>query len=161
VLLWVAAQVHRGSDGGYWAVLGLLAAAGFVVALMRLLSWRAGNSLTMDPNALFGAFVPALIAAGWVMIASQPHGNWFRGHVRAWSADIHVGSVVSDLGVFAPVLAFGLGMMLGFVFDRVLPAGGAPVRDLMEREPMEREPTRERQPDEKPERTPVGHGSER
>ena len=61
-----------------------------------------------------------------MLIAAQPNGNWFRGHVRDWSTDIHVGSVVHDLGTYAPVLAFGLGALLAFALDRVFAPAAAP-----------------------------------
>ena len=36
----------------------------------------------------------------------------------SWSSDIHVIRVVRDLGPYAIVLAFGLGVVLGLVFER-------------------------------------------
>jgi hypothetical protein len=58
------------------------------------------------------AFVPALIASGWVIIAGQPHPNWFQQHVSAWSTEIGIGGIVEQLLPLSPVLAFGLGLLL-------------------------------------------------
>src|SRR5437879_3617130 len=84
-LLWVAAQVGRGSVGGYWAAYGIVAGAGVVLALSQLRG-SGGN----PPAMLTLAFLPVLIVAGWVLLAMQPHPNWFRNHVLAWSGDIGI-----------------------------------------------------------------------
>ena len=83
VLLWAAAQVGRDSTGGYWAAYAIVAAAGLVLALSQL------RGRTGHPRAMFTlGFLPVLVVAGWVLIAMEPHGNWFRDHVLAWSGDI-------------------------------------------------------------------------
>ena len=75
-LLWVAAQVGRHSTGGYWAAYAIVAAAGLVLALSQL------RGRTGHPRAMFTfGFLPVLVVAGWVLIAMEPHGNWFRDHV--------------------------------------------------------------------------------
>jgi hypothetical protein len=111
-LIWLAAQVGDESTGGYWATYGVIAAAGLVMALPQLRG-RGGNPLAF----FLLTFVPVLIAAGWVVVAGQPHGNWFRGHVLAWSSDIHVDSVVKDLKEYVAVLAFGIGLVFGLTFE--------------------------------------------
>ena len=58
-----------------------------------------------------------LVAAGWVLIAMQPHSNWFRNHVLAWSGDIGVRDVVHDVAMWLGVLAFGIGYTLGLVLE--------------------------------------------
>src|ERR671930_678780 len=93
VLLWVAAQVGRGSTGGYWAAYGIVAGAGLVLAAAQVRG-RTGN----PPAALGLNFLPVLIAAGWVLLAMQPHAGWFRDHVLAWSGDIGIRDVVRELG---------------------------------------------------------------
>jgi hypothetical protein len=111
-LLWLAAQVDRGSVGGYWAAAGIVALAGIALAATQL---RGRNG---HPPAMLGlGFVPVLIAAGWVLLAMQPHGNWFRNHVLAWSGDIGIRDVVRDLGTWVGVLAFGIGYTLGLVLE--------------------------------------------
>jgi hypothetical protein len=111
-LLWVAAQIGRGSTGGYWAAYGIVAGAGVVFALSQLRG-RTGH----PPGMFLFAFVPVLIVAGWVLLGMQPHGNWFRSHVLNWSGDMHIGDVVHDVGTWLGVLAFGIGYTLGAVLE--------------------------------------------
>jgi hypothetical protein len=112
VLLWLAAaHVDRHATGGYWAACGLVAAAGVVFGLSQLRG--AGG----HPPAMLAAFLPVLIVAGWVIIATQPHANWWASHVRSWSGDIGVGDVVRDLGTWVGVLAFGVGATLATVVE--------------------------------------------
>jgi len=116
-LVWVAAQLHRGETGGYWALMGVLAASGLALALARLPDTGVRTLVPSLYTFVFG-FIPALIAAGWVIVATQPHGNWFRRHVLSWTGDIGITRVVRDLEPFAIVLAFGVGVVLGLVFQR-------------------------------------------
>ena len=118
VLIWAAAQVEADHRGGYWATIGIFAAAGLVLSLARLARVRSNAPVLPSIPALVLGFLPALIAAGWVIVARQPGSSWVESHVRNWSGDLSLGSVVADLGVYAPVLAFGLGTLLGFVFTR-------------------------------------------
>jgi prepilin signal peptidase PulO-like enzyme (type II secretory pathway) len=119
VLIWAAAQVDADNRGGYWATIGILAAAGFVLSLARLARVRSNAPVLPSIPGFVLGFLPALIAAGWVIVARQPGSSWVESHVRNWSGDLSLGSVVADLGVYAPVLAFGLGTLLGFVFTRL------------------------------------------
>ena len=117
-LVWVASQIDDSSNGGYWAVYGLIAAAGLTMALSQLLGgWTKWGMPRLSVNVFLLAFVPTLIAAGWVILATQPQANWFRDHVLAWSDDISIGGLVRDLGEYVSVLAFGLGLVFGFTFD--------------------------------------------
>jgi hypothetical protein len=116
-LIWVAAQLSQETTGGYWARIGILAGAGLALALARLPDVGV-RSLSLSLPTLGLAFLPSLVTAGWVVVATQPHGNTFRRHVLSWSSDIHVIRVVRDLGPYAIVLAFGLGVVLGLVFER-------------------------------------------
>jgi hypothetical protein len=157
VLLWLAAQIDRGSNGGYWAAYGIVAGAGLVVAAAQVRG-RTGN----PPAALFLNFVPALIAAGWVLLAMQPHSNWFQHHVLAWSGDIGIGDVVRDLGTWLGVLAFSVGYMLGLVLEPMPAPVAAPApaydetaadepvtaerRGVAERDVAERDRARKRRP---------------
>jgi hypothetical protein len=112
VLLWVAAQVGRAHDGGYWAACGIVAGAGLVVALTQL------RGRTGHPPAMLGlGVVPVLVVAGWVLIGVQPSGNWFRDHVLAWSGDIGVRGVVTDVGTWVGVLAFAVGYVVGLALE--------------------------------------------
>jgi hypothetical protein len=111
VLLWVAAQIGRGTTGGYWAAYGILAGAGVVLALSQLRG-RGGH-----PATFLIAFLPVLVVAGWVLIGMQPQHNWWRNHVLAWSGDIGVRGVVTDLGTWVGVLAVGIGFTFGAALE--------------------------------------------
>jgi hypothetical protein len=111
-LLWLAAQIGRGTTGGYWAVYGIVAGAGVAFALTQM------RGRTGHPPAMFAVvFLPVLVIAGWVLVSLQPHGNWFRNHALAWSGDIGVRDVVRDVGTWLGVLAFGIGYTLGAVLE--------------------------------------------
>jgi hypothetical protein len=123
LLVWLATQVNDKSTGGYWAVYGLIAAAGLVMALSQLVGgWTKGGLPRLAINVFLLAFIPTLIAAGWVIVAHQPHPNWFRNHVLSWSSDISILGLVRDLVEYVSVLAFGIGLILGFSFDTAAPA---------------------------------------
>jgi hypothetical protein len=123
VLLWAATYFERNETYGYWAAYGIVAAAGLVVALAQIRG-RSGN----PPLMFLLVFVPTLIAAGWVLVAMQPHGNVWRDHVLAWSSNIGIDDLVHDLGTWLGVLAFGIGYTLGLV------AEPAPARVVEEEE---------------------------
>jgi hypothetical protein len=122
LLVWLATQVDDKTTGGYWAVYGLIAAAGLVMALSQLLGgWTKWGLPRLSINVFLIAFIPTLIAAGWVVVAHQPHPNWFRNHVLSWSSDISILSLVRDLVEYVSVLAFGIGLVFGFSFDTAGP----------------------------------------
>jgi hypothetical protein len=124
-LLWLAAQIGRGSTGGYWAAYGIVAGGGLVLALTQLRG-RGGN----PAGTILLAFIPVLVVSGWVLLGMQPHPNWFQRHVLSWSGDIGVRDVVHDLGTWVGVMAFGIGYVFGTALEpswigrreRVLPA---------------------------------------
>ena len=126
-LIWLATQVNAASTGGYWSVYRLLAAAGLTMALSQLLGgWTKWGWPRLSVNVFLIAFVPTLIVVGWVLLSRQPNANWFRDHVLSWSGDISIGGLVGDLGEYASVLAFGLGLVFGFTFDTSGPAAYGP-----------------------------------
>jgi hypothetical protein len=127
LLVWLAAQVNEGTNGGYWSVYGLLAAAGLTMAFSQILGgWTKWGWPRLSLNVFLLAFIPVLIAAGWVLVGAQPNGNWFRDHVRSWSDDLSIGGVVRDLTEFASVLGFGVGLVFGFTFDTSGPSAYGP-----------------------------------
>jgi hypothetical protein len=127
LLIWLAAQVNEGTNGGYWSVYGLLAAAGLTMAFSQILGgWTKWGWPRLSLNVFLLAFIPVLIAAGWVIVGAQPHGNWFRDHVLSWSDDLSIGGVVRDLTEFASVLGFGVGLVFGFTFDTSGPSAYGP-----------------------------------
>jgi hypothetical protein len=123
VLLWAATYFERNETYGYWAAYGVVAAAGLVVALAQIRG-RSGH----PPLMFLLVFLPTLIAAGWVLVAMQPHGNVWRDHVLTWSGNIGIEDLVRDLGTWLGVLAFGIGYTLGLV------AEPAPARVVEEEE---------------------------
>src|ERR1043166_6886818 len=123
LLVWFATQVNDTTTGGYWAVYGLIAGAGLVMALSQLLGgWTKGRMPRLSINVFLIAFIPTLIAAGWVVVAHQPHPNWFRNHVLNWSSDISILGIVRDLAEYVSVLAFGIGLVFWYSFDTTGPA---------------------------------------
>jgi hypothetical protein len=126
-LIWLATQVNDSTNSGYWAVYGLIAAAGLVMALSQLLGgWTKWGLPRLSVNVFLIGFLPVLVAAGWVLLATQPDANWFRDHIRSWTGDIGIQGLVSDLGEYVSVLAFGLGLVFGFTFDTSGPAAYGP-----------------------------------
>src|SRR5690242_8763663 len=122
LLIWLATQVSDTSTGGYWAVYGLVAAAGLVMALSQLLGgWTKWGLPRLSINVFLLAFIPTLIAAGWVVVAHQPHPNWFRNHILSWSSDISILGLVRDLTEYVSVLAFGIGLVFRYSFDTTRP----------------------------------------
>ncbi len=161
LLVWVSAQIGRGTLGGYWAAYGILAGAGLTMALSQLVVARtAWGRPRISVGVFLLGFLPVLICAGWVLLSGQPDTNWFQRHTNSWSNDIAIDGPVHDLRSFLGVLAFGLGLVLGFTFTtaRRLPP---PEQRRDEPVPVE-EPaaTYATPPDEQPttvERTPPEH----
>ena len=122
LLVWIATRINDHSTGGYWAVSGLIAGAGLVMALSQLLGgWTKWGVPRLSATVFLLAFIPVLIAAGWVVVAHQPHGNWAHHHVLSWSSGIHIGGLVNDLTNYVSVLAFGIGLVFGYSFDTTGP----------------------------------------
>jgi hypothetical protein len=140
-LIWLSTHFNEG-QGSYWARIGLFAAAGLVLPLSQLFGgWTKWGAPRFSPLVFLIGFLPALVVGGWVILAGQPDANWFQDHVTSWSGDLHVSRLVRHLRTtHLDVIAFGLGVVFGFVFDsagphletdeaaeetRVLAAGGA------------------------------------
>jgi hypothetical protein len=126
-LVWLATQIGEGTNGGYWGAYGLLAAAGLTMAFSQILGgWTKWGWPRLSANVFLLAFIPVLVAAGWVLLATQPDPNWFRDHIRGWSDDVSIAGLVGDLGDYVSVLAFGIGLVFGFSFDTSGPAAYGP-----------------------------------
>ena len=119
LLVWVTSNIGDKSTGGYWAVYGILAGAGLVMALSQLLGgWAKRGRPSFSPTVFVLAFVPTLIAVGWIFLFHQPHSTLFRGDITNWSNDLGIAGLVNDLGGnLLTLLAFGLGLVFGFCFD--------------------------------------------
>ena len=126
LLIWLATQISNDHVGGYWARVGLVAGAGFVMALSQLIGgWTKWGVPRLSLAVLFTAFVPVAIVSLWVILAGEPGSGWFHDHVLAWTRDIHLSGLVTDFLYYIPVLAFGTGLVFGFSFD----TSGPRVRD--------------------------------
>jgi len=126
-LVWLATQISDSTNGGYWAVYGILAGAGLVMAFSQILGgWTKWGLPRLSVNVFLLGFLPVLVAAGWVLLATQPEANWFRDHIRGWSNDIGIQGLVADLGEYVAVLGFGIGLVFGFTFDTSGPTAYGP-----------------------------------
>ncbi len=126
VLLWLAASLIPDEEslsmGDHWAIAGLVAAAGLTMALSQLLGgWTKWGWPRVSGNVFLMAFLPVLLAGGWVIAASEPGDHWLGGHARNWSDDLGIGAVVGDLRFMYPAIAFGVGLVFGFTFDTTGP----------------------------------------
>jgi hypothetical protein len=133
LLAWLTTTFSDTSTGGYWAASGILAGAGLVLALSQLLGgWTKWGRPSFSLSVFLLAFVPTLIAVGWILLFHQPHSTLFRGHITDWSNSIGIDAFVKDMGgSLLTVLAFGLGLVFGFCFDttrarRPVAPGGEP-----------------------------------
>ena len=116
-LLWLS--THMGESlGGYWARLGLIAAAGLVLILSQVFGgWTKWGLPKLSGSVFVLGFLPAFCVAGWVLLSGQPD-SWLQRHVVDWSGDLHVSRLVRHLREgYLGVLAFGLGVLLGFTVD--------------------------------------------
>lgn len=119
---WTATQITISSSGRYWGVIGLFVAAGLVMALSQLLGgWTKWGWPRVSGSVFLVAFIPVLICVGWVILGDQPGHNWFQRHINSWSGSIGIDGLVSDLTHVLEILAFGLGLVFGFVFDTTGP----------------------------------------
>jgi MFS family permease len=148
VLLWLATailpdSVSDASLGGYWAAFGLVALGGLAMALSQLLGgWTKWGWPRVSGNVFLLAFLPALVAGGWILAAHEPSNYWLGRHVRSWSGDIGIDGFVDELGLMIPAIAFGIGLVFGLTFDTTgpriprkmqpVPAGGAQPRPAVD-----------------------------
>jgi hypothetical protein len=125
-LIWLGASALPGegdaSIGEFWWAAGLIAAAGLTMALSQVLGgWTKWGSPRISGNVFLLGFLPALIAGGWMVAAGEPGDHWLGSHVRSWSDDIGLESLVGDLMKAWPALAFGVGLAFGLTFDTTGP----------------------------------------
>jgi hypothetical protein len=120
--IWIATQINDKSVGGFWAVYGLIAGAGLVMALSQLLGgWTKWGWPRLAVAFLLAAFVPIAVASLWIVLAAEPGNGWFHRHVLSWSGDIHIRGLVNDLKQYVSVFAFGIGLVFGYSFDTTGP----------------------------------------
>ena len=126
LLIWFATQINDHHQGGFWAVYGLIAGAGLLMALSQLLGgWTKWGMPRLSAPFFLLAFVPIAVVALWIVVAAEPGNHWLHRHVLAWSGDIHVRGLVNDLKEYVPVFAFGIGLVFGYSFDTTGPRRAA------------------------------------
>src|SRR3954463_10559167 len=119
-LLWCATQVGVQSVTRFWESMGIVAAAGLVLALSQVIGgWTKGGRTRISPTTFALAFLPVLVCVGWILLATQPGNGWQEGRFVSWSQSIGISGIVHSPGVWHGVLAFGFGLLLGMTFDTV------------------------------------------
>jgi hypothetical protein len=168
VLLWLATLVGVQTVTHFWESMGLVAAAGLVVALSQVIGgWTKGHGVRVSPGTFLLAFVPVLVCVGWILLATQPGNGWHEGTIVRWSHQLGIVGLVHSLGLWHGVLAFGFGLMLGLTLDTVpapveplaqpVPtARRRPADDTVADEPMTAERQRQAAYDRRPPLTTVG-----
>jgi hypothetical protein len=125
LLIWLATRVVGNAidtNGDYWVFVLLLAASGLVIALSQLLGgWTKWGWPRISANVFLFAFLPVLVAVGWILLRSQPDGNWGRDHVARWSDDIGIGGLVGDFTRAWQALALIAGLVFGLTLDTTGP----------------------------------------
>jgi hypothetical protein len=126
LLIWFATQINDTHVGGFWAVYGLIAGAGLLMALSQLLGgWTKWGMPKLSVPFLLLAFVPIAIVSLWIVFAAEPGHQFFHRHVLSWSGDLHIRGVVNDVKAYVPLFAFGIGLVFGYSFDTAGPRRAA------------------------------------
>jgi hypothetical protein len=126
LLIWFATQINGHHVGGFWAVYGLIAGAGLLMALSQLLGgWTKWGWPRLSVKFFLLAFVPIAIVSLWIILAAEPGNGWFHRHVLSWSGDLHIRGLVNDLKEYVPVFAVGIGLVFGYSFDTTGPRRAA------------------------------------
>jgi hypothetical protein len=122
LLIWFATQINDHNRGGFWAVYGLIAGAGLLMALSQLLGgWTKWGMPRLSSTFLLTAFVPIAVVSLWIILAAEPGSAWFHRHVLSWSGSLHIRGLVDDLKEYVPLFAFGIGLVFGYSFDTAGP----------------------------------------
>jgi hypothetical protein len=127
VLLWLATQIipddpSAASAGEYWTTVGVVAAAGLVIALSQLLGgWTKWGWPRISGKVFLLGFVPAFILGGWILADQEPGDGWLGRNVRSWSDNLGIEGFVSDMGLMTPAIAFAIGLVFGLTFDTTGP----------------------------------------
>jgi hypothetical protein len=117
--LWGASQIGMQSTSRFWLTMLIVAGAGLVLALAgHVGTWTKGLRLRISPTTFVTSLL-ALVAVGWILIASQPGSGWEEGRITSWSNSMSIGGAVHSIGLWRGVLAFGFGLLLGLAFDSV------------------------------------------
>jgi hypothetical protein len=125
-LVWLGASIVSDNGsltlGEHWATAGLVAAAGLTMALSQLLGgWTKWGWPRVSGNVFLIAFLPVLVAGGWILAAAEPGDHWLGSHARNWSDDLGIGGFVGDMTIMFPAIAFAIGLVFGLTFDTTGP----------------------------------------
>jgi hypothetical protein len=132
VLLWLASQFETDATGEYWAAVGLVAAAGLMMAVSQLLGgWTKWGWPRVSGAVFLLAFLPVLVVGGFVLLHTQPDPDSFGA---GWAGDLGADGLADDLGSLWPAIAFAVGLVFGLSFDTTGPG----VRELTVEEMEER-----------------------
>jgi len=122
LLIWLAQTFDLAGTNGFWAGMGLVAAAGLTLGLSQLFGgWTKWGLPIMSPGVLLFAFLPTAIVVAWILLATQPAGGWQQERLASWSSDIGISGFVNDMGTLPAALAMGLGIVFAFTFDTTGP----------------------------------------
>lgn len=134
LLLYLASRVGQQSTSRFWGELGLVSAAGLLLAVAPVLGgWTSGLRLLPSRGTFLLGFLPVLVVSGWILLASQPGNGWGEGTIVSWSSDLGLMALVHALALWHGVLAFGLGLVLGSCLDAV-PATAPAATTAVDRE---------------------------
>jgi hypothetical protein len=121
-LIWLATIFDLDATGEFWAAMGLLAAAGFVLGISQLLGgWTKWGLPIVSPGVFLFGFLPALILGGGILLATRDTGQGTRDTVSGWAQDLGIESFVQDISLFQGAIALGIGLVFSFVFDTAGP----------------------------------------
>jgi hypothetical protein len=117
---WGAAQIGTHTTGRFWIAMAIVGAAGLLLALANHVgTWTKGLRLRLSPGTFVLAFLPVLVCAGWILIASQPGTGWQEGRIDSWSNSMGILGAVHAIGSWHGALALGFGLVLGLSLDGV------------------------------------------
>jgi hypothetical protein len=123
LLLWLATRVGQQTTGRFWAAMGIVAAAGLVLALSQVLGgWTKWGRPRISAGAFLLGFLPVLVCVGWILVATQPGHGWQEARLVGWSHSLGLYGVVHALGLYHGALALVFGLALGLTLDTRGPA---------------------------------------
>jgi hypothetical protein len=121
-LIWLATLFNLDSTGEFWAAMGILAAAGFVLGFSQLLGgWTKWGFPVLSPGVFLLGFLPALILGGGILLATRDTGQGTRETVSGWAQDLGIEGFAQDMSLYQGAIAFGIGLVFSFVFDTAGP----------------------------------------
>jgi hypothetical protein len=131
-LVWLASLLEAQGNEEYWTQLGLVAAAGLVLALSQVAGgWTKWGLPTVSPTVFLIGFLPTLVAGGLVLLHAQPEAATGSG----WASDLGLGWLADDLAGLLPAIALAIGLVLGFVLDTTGPRLDDEVEVVEDRRP--------------------------